>query len=232
MDRGAFTITGVVDPRGVGGSQAAGETEWSLGCVLSAWRDPEGVVRRLPLELHRRLSYEELDAWSNRLPIDAVVRLRVRFEDSGSALLVEILGGARDVDLERLAEERKTPRTFTSDPFGTFREDRRVGWFESSTTWGAAAVRLTVTPDEDGDVLPVLEVARSLWARQAAWEGRLREHLGALTDDAGRLTLQTVAVDPGGRWTFWYDDGGRCSGRAIFVGGRLERGPLEAGIIG
>ena len=237
MDRCAFAITGLIDPTGVGGDQAAGDADWTLRCVLSAWRDPEGVVRPRPLELQRALSQDDLDAWAQRLPGDAVVRVRVRFENPASAELLEILGGAGDVELERLAEAQKVPRTFEAEPFGTFTEDRRVRWFEASTTWGASEVRVALTPDADGDVRRPLDVARRLWARQPRWDARIREELAHLTiEDAepvlARLTLQTVVVDPDGRWTFWHGDGGMFFGRSVFVSGRLDRGPLETGIVG
>jgi hypothetical protein len=237
MDRRSFTITGLVGPAGVGGSQSEGEPEWTLACELTAWRDPEGVVRRRGLELRRSLSFDDFDAWATRLPVDGLVRLRVRFESPSSAALLDVLGGARDVDLERLAARQKTPRTVEAAPFGTFVEDRRVKWFEASTTWGASPVRLTLTPDGEGDVRTALDVARRLWSEQAAWDARRRNELGRLTIEGAepvlaRLTLQTVAIDPDGRWTFWHGDSGLFFGRSVYVSGRLDRGILEAGIVG
>jgi hypothetical protein len=135
--------------------------------------------------------------------------------------------------------------------FGELTFDPRVGWYEASTTWSGAPVRLNLVAEDDEALNAALAHAVELWNDQPGWTARVRDRavdelLGLkngtwLEEDedevsreafVGRMVLQSISVHPEGEFEFWHDDGDLFWGHSIQVSGNLQEGPTDAGIAG
>jgi hypothetical protein len=248
----ATVVLGVVGPLGAGGAHHAPETEWTLEFALKPWRQVDGEVDERELSVSRKVSEDELKEYMRLIQSYDVVRARVRFDEELSATLIEFLGADdSDEELTRRAAELQQPVTTEVDFFGTLTLDRQLDWWETEQVWDGTPVRLSISPDEDGDLEAVAKTAEALWSSQSDWDQRLRtraiddllelKNEGWREDDeaevtpqefAQRMKLESVTAYSEGEFEFWFEDDDLFLGHSIRVSGNLTDGPTDAEIEG
>lgn len=252
-------VVGVVYPPGAGGGRNGTDEAWTLDFVLRPWRLPNGELDEGELVvLQPGLTEEALEAAMDGIDSYEILRLRVYLApappeaESRRAELVEVLGReTADVELMRRAVELQQPVTVEDAFFGTVTFDRALNGWEKQVEWNGTTVHLYLSPGEDGDLQALLRLAEALWEDAAGWERRLREfaveELIELKNDTwldeneeevtpeqfyARMTLESIALEPGGGFEFTYADGDLFWGHVIQVSGTLTEGPTDAGIAG
>lgn len=245
-------VLGVVYPPGAGGGRSQRATRWTLRFALKPWRQIGGDIDERALSVSKRVSERRLRKYMRRIQPYDVVRARVRLDDERSGTLLRLVGAdASDEELARRAAELRQPVTIEVDFFGTLTLDRKVDWWETEQVWRGTPIRLSISPEEDGDVETVAKTAEALWSNEADWDQRVRaraidellalrndiwreEHEPQLTAEqfAGRMKPESVSVGPDGAFEFWFDDDGLFLGHSIRVSGSLTEGPVEAQIAG
>jgi hypothetical protein len=245
-------VLGVVYPPGAGGGQRPPERRWTLRFALKPWRQIGGEVEERALSLSMRVSEKRLRRYMGRIHPYDVVRAHVRFDDERSGTLLKFVGeDASDEELAQRAAELRQPATMEVDFFGRLTLDRAVDRWEAEQVWHGGSMRLSISPEEDGDVETAAKTAEALWSNQADWDQRVRARaiteLLALKNEiwreadepqvtaeqfADRMKLASVVVRSNGAFEFWFDDDGLFLGHSIRVSGSLTEGPAEADIAG
>jgi hypothetical protein len=261
-------IHAVVYPSGVGGSKSPGDELWHMSFELAAWARPDGPVQHSKLWVCRDVDDDELKSYQQRLPDYSVVALEVGLVEDfpdwrPEAWLYAVLPEppARP-ELFEIADELGKPVTTEDPQFGTFTLDRRIGWYEAQTFWGAHSISLHLKPNREGDdnddddddddgIFGCLICAKALWEGQEEWDREVREYMvnelldlknGTwLEEDEAelsaeeflqRVTLESISIDSEGEFEFWFGDGDLFWGHSIMVSGALDRGVDDAGIHG
>ena len=166
-------LIGVVAPSGVGAGKLRGEKLWTITIGLEVWKPLGGTLRAKSLTIRTHGGNEELDSKRELIEPLTVVHLRALVAEesifgSPQGLLVQFVGKfSSDAELNKIAEELKTPVTFVDSQFGIFTLDRCVNWFETETTWRGNPIVLTLNPEESSGVQSMLAVARTLWSSQS-----------------------------------------------------------------
>lgn len=247
-------LVGLVDASGPSAFQMRGQ--WTFGVNLAGWKSPaNGVLRTSPLRLVGEVSKEVLDARFKSLPALAVIRVRARIGTqppaAGHALVEELLGPARDGELEAEAARLRLPVTHQDDRFGTLTLDRRVNWFEGMAPWGRRSIKLMIPAEEGGGIQAGLATAHDLWDREEAWTRQARQRLVTdllqlkndrwLDDNEaplsaeeflGRVEADSILVRPGGLVEMWFLDGDMFSGHSLVAKGIVQGGPERADLEG
>lgn len=245
-------VLGVVDPPGAAGAQSPPHAEWTLRFTLKPWRQADGDVDERELSISKPASEENLREYLRVIQPYDVVRAHVRFSDELSATLIEFLGqDDSDEELTQRAAELQLPVTMEVDFFGTLTLDRRVDWWETEEVWAGTPVRLSISPDESGDIETAAKTAEALWSSQSDWDHRIRaraiDELLTLKNEgwreegeaevtaqefAQRMKLESATVYPDGEFEFWFEDDDLFLGHSIRVSGNLTEGPTDADIAG
>jgi hypothetical protein len=248
---GEEMVVGVVDMHGAGGIKTG--AAWTLQFGLDTWRREDGASCSTPLAVAREVTIDELRQHMNRIRGGEIITARVRLVDAASAVLLGLLDRPIDPDDPLAARVRAltTPQTRTHPLFGTLTLDRRVDWYEATTTWSGAPVRLSLPAMDDEQLEAALACAVELWNAQSSWSERVREFaadkllglkngswLGDDDDEVTRdefkrrMVLRSITVHPEGEVEFWHDDGDLFWGHSIHVSGSLQDGPTDADIPG
>jgi hypothetical protein len=245
-------ILGVVHPSGAGGAQSPPGEEWTLRFALKPWRYGGGGVDERELSISKRVSHERLREYMRLIQPYDVVRAQVRFSDELTATLLEVLGvDASDEELAQRATDLQRPVTVEVDFFGTLTLDPRLTWWETEQIWVGTPVRLSLSPDEDGNIETVAKRAEALWRSQPQWDQRIRSRamneLLALKNENWRdeqepevtpaefderMKPESVTVYSDGGFEFWFEDGDLFFNHSILVSGNLTEGPTDADIAG
>lgn len=255
----AVEVLGIVHPLGAGGGRLGGETRWTLRFSFAAWRRAGGAIEEGRLRLEKpKLDDAQLSAETRRIKPYAVLRVRLRFSATPSvwgdplAEVVEILGkDASDKELNARARQLRKPVTVDHPFFGTVTLNRAHNGYEVEFPWNARPVQLYLSRNGCADEQELFGTAQSLWKQQKKWDKRLRdyaaENLLELKNDLwlgedekeftptkfkARMKLEAVAVSPGGKFEFTYDDGNLFWGHVIQVSGTVAEGPTVADIAG
>ena len=252
-------ILGVVDPlcSGVVGS-SDGNDRWTFSVTFAAWKLAGEPARTRKLTLRKPgILLDECGFLSDLFKPYEVLRFRARLAEQSvfggpEALLVEAIGThSDDHELNRMAQQLQEPVTFETLEFGRFTLDRRIDWFVAETTWGSVPMELHLRSCESADQRELLNLARSLWEMQPAWDERIKnfavaklldlKNEGWLQDDEKqltpeafkqRMTLESITIYSHGHFEFWFDDGDLFWGHSIMVEANLTEGPKDAGIHG
>jgi len=249
-------LIGLVDARGKCGWPEEGD-QWTLSFALHCWRIPPGQLKTQPLSVTVTTSRARYESLWEQIHSYTVVRIRARVvEDSMSGTaqgkLTEFLGlDTSDSELYRAAVDLQKPVVHQDHQFGHFTLDRRVNWYTAETEWNGTIVALNLSLDDSDKLDAALQVARSLWKYQKQWATRIEDYAVQellplkneswldedeveLTADQfkGRMTLESVTVDPDGSFDFWHNDGDLFWGHSIQISGSLSEGPTRADIPG
>jgi len=250
-------ISGVVDASGAVGAKGPGDDPWTVLFTFQAWRIEGQPLLSIGLTVRRVVRYEELDGFRALTAPYAVLRIRARLAVDSvygcpQALLESVIGpDACDAELNAVAIELHRPVTYENRVLGTFTLDRRVGWFSGQAYWMGNRVRLNLRAESPQEAEAAAHTGEALLHESGIWTKRIRDHAVArlltvkndgwleegekpLTADefGDTMILETICVDPGGSFEFWYSDGGLFWGHAIVVRGDLAEGPRRADIGG
>jgi hypothetical protein len=252
----SVTVTGLIFPFGASGAHTPGDEFWLLSFSCFAWRTDGRSIRREALLVRRWASNAELRAFMDRHKSGAIVEMRVRLAKSGFdqplALLEDLTtADSADAQLHAILDDLRKSVVHVDEQFGVLTLDRVMGWFEGRVDWNGANVTLYVVADQPGDLDKSLVAARSLWSRQAGWTRQVNDiavaKLLSLKNEtwleAGesastpaafveRMVLESIKIDPHGRFEFVHDDGDLFWGHGIEVSGTLAQGAHEVGIVG
>ena len=243
---------GVVGPSGTAGGQEVNETTWTLYFSLQPWKGPEGdLVERVLYVEWKRLSERTLKKLMNAIKPYDILRIRVRLSKDG-AELVKLLGKEKsDKDLRKRARELQKPVTINDPFFGWLTLNRAFDTYETNFIWNSQPIGLSFSRRDCVDEPEFFRRVRTLWKAPKKWDQRIRDfaagELLALKNDTwleeneaaltskqfkSRMTLESISVDPDGRFEFFFNDGDLFWGHIIVVSGTLANGPTDADIAG
>lgn len=250
-------LSGVVAASGAAGVRSQGDAAWTLTFDLAAWRTPHSEVHSTRLVVRRTVSDEELRRLRAEIDSYAVVRLRARVvvdvSNGTTAAFLETLEGAEtnDAELTALADRLRQPVSFDDARLGKFTLDRRIDVFSADVDWNGARASLSLSADTVEAAGAAIPTAHSLWASQREWDLRVRnfaarellalkneswldegESAVTMSEFAARMQIESISIDVGGSFEFWFADGDLFFGHAIRVSGTLAQGPTDAGIAG
>ncbi len=156
-----------------------------------------------------------------------------------------------DDELLAIASELRKPVVVTTEQFGDFILDRRIGWFSGHAEWNGTRVRMQFLPDENKSIEASIRTAEALWADSLAWKQRIDAYAAekllktkneywlsdgepelSENDFISRMKLVDIGVSSGGRFEFWHDDGEMFCGHSIQIRGDIVNGPSDADIPG
>lgn len=220
---------------------------------LEGWRDSDGAVHRDRVEISGWVSDGELKVFQNGIELYSVVRVQGRVGEPDylrgtHAVLEELVEvGAKDVELEALAEEYKAPFYLKSRIVGKLKLDREWGWFEGYKRTLTGKVSVLLNPEDWRKPESTLESAELIWKSLRDWDRKARskaaEELLDIKNEVwlsegedeltqkhfiARMRLQSIHVEEGGLFEVNYDDGDLFWGHTIVVDGSLEEGMLDA----
>jgi hypothetical protein len=248
------TVEGVVSPSGQAGWAGDHPDHRIHSFTLAAWRFPGSDVTESELWILRAVPPDvDMAKDFREFPEYTIVRLEVLLaEDQESAVFYRALDRSADDDeLLQVAERLKHPLTMSTEAFGEFVLDRRIGWFDGSAEWNGAQVELSLRPDIDDSLDPAIRAAEAIWASQADLNRQIEESLVSellelkndawLLDDEAplcavelleRLELTSISVRGDGDFEFYYADDAMFAGHWVSVRGSLSEGPTEVGLAG
>lgn len=249
-------ITCLIYPNGAGGWHHRGQALSMLAFTTTAWRIGIGPVRRDPLWVRRLLSEAEVGPQMQLLQAGTVLSMRARLvekqEEKSHAMLEDVIDlDAADPELLAILAELRQPVTHQDDVFGVLTLDRQVDCYEGEVPWCGRTIRIRAVANEAGDLERSLASGHLLWADQAAWARRvcdlavaellpLKNECWLEQDEAslsaaaflGRMSLESIVLNPNGTLDFYHHDGDLFWGHGILVYGTITDGPQRAEIVG
>ena len=246
-------IVGLIGANSPGGMSVGASNEWSLVIHFAAWRYPGMPVVERELRIEMPVdSRDQLDGYMRSLRPYQVIE--VEGGDDGERLKrVDAITRVDVVDpeLEAIAARLQAPVEIDHPLFGKLVYDRRYNWFSGHTTWNQEPVEITLACEDPDHPECALATADALFQDEIGWLIRVQDYAVArllelkndtwIEDDEevvsrdefiSRMTLETIAIDAAGNFTFWHDDGDLFWGHVIEIRGDLTNGPTHAGIAG
>lgn len=246
-------IIGLVDAGGAGGGSVGGSGQWNLIFHLAGWRHPGSAVQVGKRRCETPVREADLRPLMDRVTAYTIVEAEI--DDSSTATATKLRRivriGARDPDLEQLAARLQEPILLHAPILGRLEYSRRFGEFEGRAEWCGRVVAISLRCAHPDDPTAVLQAAAQLFVEQAEWDRRVREYavekLLPLKNDSwleedeaelsagaflSKMTLDTIAVEESGDFSFWHNDGDLFWGHAIQISGSLSEGLTDADIPG
>jgi hypothetical protein len=242
-------VIGVVSAIGTTGGKVGGEELWTLKTTLDAWRIQGAAIQTRPLTIRRKVTDAELKTFQGLMKEYAIVRIHARVINEspfgGPEGLLEYFLRLDDSDAELnlFATKLQEPVSFDDPTFGTITLNRRINRYTGEATWKGSSIKLCLSAREAADVQAALGTAQSLWQAQDLWDQRVKDYavlrllplkndnwLGDDEDEVlpeqfkERMKLQSITVQPDGRFEFWHEDGDLFWGHAIHISGSLAKG--------
>lgn len=153
---------------------------------------------------------------------------------------------AKDITLE--SEE---PVEFATEEFGELWLNGDLARFESETQWNQEEVEISFDAETLEQLQELLPTARTLWSDQTGWNQKIEDYaVGKLLDlkndvwlqedetkvtaeqFKSRMILESINIESGGHFTFWYDDDDMFWCHMIEIRGSLKEGLTSAGLAG
>jgi hypothetical protein len=250
-------LRGVVGPLGSWGGKSQGDRTWTGQFKLSTWRTADGAPNHTELTVLKPMSERAVMPLMRRLPPYEIIRFRARLavdnvRGKPHALLVRITAtDLKDKDLRTEAAALHVPSTFRDKKFGRFKLNRGRDSWESPVRWGTRRITLCLEAAHEPDAQKAAAHARRLWGAQRAWHRRIIDRATSkllkqanttwlIEGDkpvtakqfAAKLKLESVDIDPKGKFTFAFDDGDLFGGHVVIVRGSITKGPNEVSIEG
>lgn len=242
-------IVGVVSPQSQGGWPRTDDYEIH-NFAFAAWRFSNSnelqpsltVLRPVPVDSDYFADFEDGD----------ILRMRVLLSgDHSRAIVAEIIDDAFDApELAAIARELAQPVEIETERFGTLVLDRRINWFRGTVVWGGREVRISFDTEDDLDISGQLKTAQALFAAEEDWQSKIeafavKELLSVANDwrDESakpiserefleRMKLESISIQPNGKFEFWHKDGDLFYGHSIQISGSLEKGLTHSDIPG
>jgi len=245
-------VVGVVAPGRMWGGQRVNEKSWTLDFSLQPWKGPEGdlVERELAVEW-KKLSETTLTKLMNAIKPYDIVRIRVRLSKDRAEATRFLGKEGSDKDLKKKARELRKPFRISVPFFGWLTLNRALNRYETNFDWNLQPIGLCFSRRDCVDEPDFFRRVRALWKAPKKWDQRIRDfaagELLALKNDTwleenevaltpkqfkSRMTLESISVDPDGRFEFFFNDGDLFWGHVIVVSGTLANGPTDADIAG
>ena len=238
-------ITGVVSLSSQGGWPKCDDYE--VHCFeFAAWRRSNESLVEKPLTILRPV--RDAGKAFNDFEDASVHRVQVLLSaDQTRAVFAKRIGSAVDVDLEKIGQRLKEPVVVQTERFGALTLDRRVNWFAGQATWNGQVVSINIQPDDNFDLTNQLKTAEVLFSDSKAWGQKVREFAVQekleLANDwqeeevseeefLERMTLESISIQPEGRFEFWHNDGDLFWGHSIQISGSVEEGLTDSDIPG
>ncbi len=215
--------------------------------TLDVWRVGEG-----PFELHSlRLVLEAVDrdhALLRGIPPGSIIKTTAQLARFPKSVEGLISGAIQVVDPDAAfaaaIELQKSPQTVRDPILGTLTFTAPLGW-EGEARWLGRKCGISLDHTDD------ISVAHTLWRDQRRWtsdairvatEQLLSLKNGAWLGEKERpmspdrfgktLSLIEIAIEAGGTFAFYFDDGDLFFGHSIIVRGSLPDGLTDAAIAG
>ncbi len=244
-------IVAVTGPEGVSGVRDPEEMLWTASIALTAWRlcDTTAPVHEEVRRLSMEADQERLKWMQRMIKKDSVVRLRVR-EIAGGFELEDVLESfCTDAEMQEVFAKQQEPVYYEDPVLGVFRLNKAAAAYEKLFGRNGMEVRLIFAEDEDSRMKLALETLQILtsnldfWAESAGNyavtqllelknESWLSQGEPEMTADLflASIWLNDIQAMPGGRFRFWYHDGGMFGGHAVYVDGNVYGRFLGAGV--
>jgi hypothetical protein len=254
-------VIGVVAASGAGGLKLQGDSRWTFGFSLAAWRVAGEPVQKIPLYVRKQVTSKQMDALSEQIHPNTVIKIRARLAvenvyGSPQAKLREVLGlDTSDADLQACLAELQKPVYHEDAFFGRFTMDRtfddRCFW-STDSRWLEQPMTLNLwLLDGPLGLAKVIETARSIWQDAERWDRQIRncaeqellplksenwqEEDGSIVtaeEFQRRMTLEAITLHDDGSFDVTFNDGNLFFGHQIVVDCSLEEGATAANIQG
>lgn len=238
-------IAGVVSLAGQGGWPKCDEYE--VHCFeFAAWRIIDEAIVERPLTILRPV--RNAGKAFNDFKEAAVYQIKALLSaDQTRAIFAKKLRSPVDAELEEIGRRLMEPVVVQTDHFGPLTLDRRINWFEGQVKWNGQLVTLHIEPDDNLDLTHQLRTAELLFADSQKWGQKVRQFAvqeklklandwqdEAVSEDEflERMTLESISIQPEGRFEFWHDDGDLFWGHSIQICGSLREGLTHSDIPG
>lgn len=223
--------------------------------TLNCESETRGEFRTRASTWDRSLSEgQQFRTTCDQIPQLVPVALHVqKLEHIGGRLegnIVSIVGASEHEGMLQFAEELRRPVVLEDGLLGPLTLDRRMGWFHGQTQWQTHTIKFYVGGETLEAAQQELATAHKLLANQAGWMDRVLQKavdklLDLHNDDWSEddtpktpaqfrelMKLESIHVETGGGFSFWFDDGDLFAGHAILVSGTIDEGPKYASIEG
>ena len=256
-------IVGLVHPYGCS-AVTRNKLGWVLQFSFHSWRSEDGILHSEKLNLIRPMPRESLQPYMDRIKPYKILNVRIDHKgdhleaaigwtSKPTAEFLDLLDDDVKTDdaLTQIAMELQKPQTYNDDQFGTFVFNRRLDWYETTTTWAGKDVQLVIAAEDETKLTKGLRVAVELWENQVTWNQRIQDYavqeLLDLKNDSwldedqmpvsndefkSRMSLESITIYPDSKFVFWHRDGDLFWGHWIKIAGDLENGLSQADIPG
>jgi len=242
-------VVGVVSFDGQGGWPASDDYE--VHCFsFAAWRRDGQPLVDQKLTILRPVASD--GDWFSEYPEGSIHKIRVLLSvDSSRAVFADVIEkNVADGDLIAIATELQKPVTVQTDRFGSLTLNRRINWFEGTTTWNGDSVDISFEVADDLDITSQLQTAETLFVNEKHWAKQIsdfavKEKLELANDWRDedvmpisaaeflqRMKLESISIKPEGRFEFWHNDGDMFYGHSIQISGSLRDGLTDSDIPG
>lgn len=248
-------VIGIVGPWGANIGRA-GDQPYTLQIEFEHWKLSDGGLVHHLISVSKQGPFEEFRSLRGSIEPGHILRARAHVEANALvkpsyALLVEIIGeDDSDAELMAIAQKLREPAVLNDARFGKLTLDRRVKWFEGTTTWCSQPVQLRLKTTDAIDAGPALEAAQLFFAAEQDWNQRMYNYavlkLFNLSQDwrqaedepiteesfRRRLMMSTIVMYPSGKFECWFGADGMFTDHAVRLSGNLSEGPKFAAIEG
>jgi len=244
----AVDVTSIIPPHGASLVRTRGYPAEEV-VVFHVWRVAEG-----PLEAGKPRLVQESSGASppfgslRGVPAGSVITVKARLARAADETLGVVAGRFTIVEADRPFAEalhrQKSPPKFHDSNLGTLTSDDLLGWM-GEVVWLGKSCAFSI--DQLGD-LPVAHALfrdqqrwttnavnfateRLLGLKNNVWRGE-EEMLVSTAEFGERLSLASITVESGGKFTLGFDDGNLFWGHSINVEGNLSDGMTDASLAG
>lgn len=244
-------IVAVTGPQGVTGLRNPEKKLWTASIALTAWRlcETTAPVREEVRRLSAETDEERLKWMQRMIKKDSVVRLRVR-EVAGGFELEDVLESfCTDAEMREICARQQEPVYYEDPVLGAFRLNKAVAAYEQVLSRNGMEVRLVFTADEESRMQLALETLQILTSNLEFWVESAGNYavnqLLELKNESwlapgepettaelfqASIWLNDIQAMQGGKFRFWYSDGGMFGGHAVYVDGNVYGRFVDAGI--
>jgi hypothetical protein len=244
----------VVGPNRVGGISST-ESSWWMAFTIEAHIKNNDELLRKQISVSKDVSHLELKDLQNKINPYSIIKFQgkiVKEADREYIRLITLIEvDLVDDRLQYIVQDLQKPVVYESEILGDLTLEKRFDWFEGTINWGAITVGITLSVVNNEPIEHQEELAINLMRSQDQWNKQIQAFVlqkllplknsnwrnddGSLeTDDSfmKKMTLQTISINSGNTFTFWYDDGDLFFGHSIVVVGDINNGITSATIAG
>jgi hypothetical protein len=162
--------------------------------------------------------------------------------ETESTQLLRYIGPSPNPQMQELEVMARNPAPAHDLAMGRFVRDDQLGWIEAEINWMGQNVKATIEAQLDIDIADQEQLLALLMDRQADWHAHAQTAIiaglyelwrdGWRQDDAmltelefvRRMTIEAIAMQRGGSFHFWFNDGDLFWGHSVLVCGTFDGG--------